>query len=52
MLSHSNFYLFGVHVVKVVLYKLHTGSKVSLVKLVGDVPAEGPKLSSLLHHCV
>ena len=32
-----------------VLYELYAGGEVRLVELVGDVPAQGSKLASLLH---
>ena len=41
--------LLYIHIIEVVLDKLHTCSKVSLVELIGDVPAKGPKLTPLLH---
>ena len=40
--------LLQVHVVKMVLHKLHTGGEVSLVELVRDVPAQGTVLTTLL----
>ena len=44
--------LLGVHIIKVILHKLYTGSEVCLVELIGDVPAEGSKLSPLLNRGV
>lgn len=41
-------YLLDVHVVQVVLNKLHGGVEVSLVELVGDVPAQGAEFTPLL----
>lgn len=35
-----------------VLYKLYTGVEVSSVELVWNIPSEGSKLPSLLHHSV
>ena len=45
-------HLFDVHVVEVILHKLHAGIVVSGVELVGDVPAQGAELAALLHHRV
>ena len=51
-------YLFDVHVVQVVLNKLHGGIEVGLVELVGDVPSQRTVLPPLLYrtvekgHCV
>ena len=45
-------HLLEVHVVQVVLHKLDAGVVVSRVELVGDVPAQGTELASLLHHRV
>ena len=42
-------HLLRVHVVKVILYELHTGGEVGLVELVGDVPTEWSELAPLLH---
>ena len=41
--------LLGVHIIEVILHKLYTGGEISLVELIGDIPAEGPELPSLLH---
>ena len=35
-----------------ILHKLDSGSKVSLVELIWDIPANGPKLSAFLDSCV
>lgn len=41
-------HLLGVYVIQMVLNKLDSGSKVSLVELVGDVPSNGSELPPLL----
>lgn len=46
------FYLFNVHVIKVVLNKLDSGVEVGLVELVGDVPPQRSVLSPLLYRAV
>lgn len=46
------FYLFNVHVIKMVLYKLDGGIEVGLVELVRDVPSQRPVLSPLLYCAV
>lgn len=48
-LVETQSYPFGVDIIKMVLDELHGGVEVSLVELIGDVPANGSKLASLLH---
>lgn len=45
-------YLFRIHVIQMILDELHRGLEVSLVELVGNVPAERPVLPPLQHHRV
>jgi hypothetical protein len=45
-------YLFDIHVVKVVLHKLHAGIEVSGIEFIWNVPSQGSKLPSLLDHGV
>lgn len=47
-LKKNNPHLLGVYVIQMVLNKLDSGSKVSLVELVGDVPSDGSELPPLL----
>lgn len=51
-LEMCHFYLFNVHVVKVVLNELDSGVEVGLVELVGDVPPQRSVLSPLLYRTV
>ena len=46
---HVSTDLLNVQVVEVILYELNTRGVISLVELVGNVPAERAELSSLLH---
>ena len=48
----SKSYLLDVHIVQVILDKLDTGVEVGRVEFIRNVPAEGPKLASLLDDCV
>ena len=51
--THIHFYfisyLFRIHVVQVVLHKLHSSREVGLVELVRDVPPDGAELTTFLH---
>lgn len=46
------FYLFNVHVIEVVLDKLHRCVEVSLIELIGDVPSQRPIFPPLLYGAV
>ena len=41
-------YLLGIYVVEMILHELYTGVPVGRVELIGDVPTERTKLTSLL----
>ena len=42
-------YLAGIHLIEIVLNELNRGIEIGLIEFVGNVPAEWPEFTSLLH---
>lgn len=50
--KHYSTYLLNIHVIKMVLNKLDSGIKISLVELIGNIPSQGAIFPSLLNCAV